>query len=104
MNFLMTSKRKAKKEGIKRDIEKYPNSPFKALSVSKEIDSNVNGLQIKGEDVLLQQEADANGLVWETSRSGRIFWSAQICALSSWPVRFVCVKKRSGLAPAPWDM
>ena len=39
----------------------------KKYSVSKETapSDNTVGWQIKGEDVLLQQEADANGLVWE---------------------------------------
>ena len=39
----------------------------KKYSVSKETapSDNTAGWQIKGEDVLLQQEADANGLVWE---------------------------------------
>lgn len=47
----------------------------KQYSASKKENVKNEGWQIKGEDVLLQQEADANGLVWETSRSGRIFWS-----------------------------
>ena len=48
-------------------IPEPPSSLAQFLSLSKDgkTEDAANGWQIKGEDVLLQQEADANGLVWE---------------------------------------